>query len=338
MTPPILPPDLLRQCAHAVVSSPAGTIDRRSLEPLLASALIGPVACEEYLAALREASSAGGPTAVAASDLPIGPVLQDGLRVLSDEQLLRLAWSEAAIRELNRLVDESLGSGSAGTYWQEAELLPDEAIPEHYHAAARHAVEQVRLLERETRPANAPEPTGTAPAGKRYPRWLTVAVPLGVAASLLVAFFLGRQWPAGDGTREVRLASVTVRGEVTRGIEDVAIDVTNGSDRRAFLTFVGLVPGRKTPAYHYRQEGRYIEVPPHGTIALVNLPPAEFEGTTVLLVFSTPVPAGGVIREVMPAGVSPDSAEPDAERIKKSLADLNIDTDVKVVSIPIAKR
>jgi hypothetical protein len=339
VTPPILPPDLLKRCARALASSPTDqpAIDRRSLELLLASALIGPVACDEYVAAIREASPVGGPSGVVVSDLPLGPVLQDGLRVLSDEQLFRLARSEAAIRELNRLVDEALASGSAGAFWQEAEFLPDEAIPSDYHAAAAHAVEEVRRLERETRPSEPTLPAGGNRRDKRYPRWLTFAVPIGVAASLLLAFFLGRQWPASDGTREVRLASVTVRGEVTRGIEDVAIDVTNGSDRRVFLTFVGLVPGRKTPAYHYRQEGRYVEVPPRGTTAVANLPP-EFEGTTVLLVFSTPVPAGGVIREVTPAGVSPESADRDAERIKKALADLSIDSDVKVVTIPIAKR
>lgn len=342
MTGVILPPDRLNHCTRSLTSRPEGgggaaPVDRRALEPLLASALIGPVARDQYLAALGAAfGDRSTPTAVAVSEFPVETILRDGLRALSDEQLTRLGRSESAVRELNRLVDEALANGTAGRYWQEAELLPDESIPGEYHAAAEHAVGEVRRLERETRPDPTSRTDSVPSAEIQRRQWVRFVVPLALAASLLLAFYLGTFWSGKDGRQEIRLASVAVRGDVTRGIDDVAIDVANGTDRRAFLTVVGLAPGRKTPAYHYRSEGRYIEVPAGGTAAVKNLPP-EFEGSTVLLVVSTHGPAGGVVREVIPPAVAPGSAAADAEQLRKALADLGIDSDVRVVALP-AKR
>ncbi len=340
MTVMILPPDRLRHSTRSLAGRPDATdggpepVDRQAIEPLLASALIGPVACDEYLAALAAAFGGGAaPPGALVSEFPVEAVLRDGLGRLSDEQLARLGRSESAIRELNRLVDEALANGTAGRYWQEAELLPDESIPREYHAAAEHAVEEVRRLGRKTRPDESP-PTAPAPAAEKpLRRWTRFAVPIALAASLLPAFYLGTFWTPRDGRHEVRLASVAVRGDVTRGIEEVALDVANGTDRRVFLTVVGLAPGRKIPAYHYRSEGRYIEVPAGGTAAVKNLPP-EFEGSTVLLVVSTHGPAGGVVREVLPPAVTPGSAAADAEQLRTALADLDIDADVRVVALP----
>ncbi len=343
MSAPILPPDRLEACARSLTrgvdggSDAASPTDRRAVETLLASALIGPVACAEYLSALAAAS---GGRAVApgapVSEFPVEAILRDGLGGLSDEQLARLGRSESAVRDLNRLVDEALANGTAGRYWQEAELLPDESIPGEYHAAAEHAVGQVRRLERETRPAPTSLTDSVTSAEKPRRHWVRFAVPVALAASLLLAFFLGTRWTGPHARRDVRLASVAVRGDVTRGIDDITLDVTNGTDRRVFLTVVGLAPGRKVPAYHYRSEGRYIEVPAGGTAAVKNLPP-EFEGSTVLLVVSTHGPAGGVVREVMPPTATPGSAAADAEQLRKALADLDIDADVRVVALP-AKR
>lgn len=342
MTGAILPPDRLNHCARSLAGRPearggVAPVDRRALEPLLASALIGPVARDQYLVAL--AAAFGDQSilpAVTLAEFPVETILRDGLRTLSDEQLTRLGRSESAVRELNRLVDEALADGTAGRYWQEAELLPDESIPGEYHAAAEHAVGEVRRLERETRPGLTSLTDSVPSAEKPRRHWVRFAVHVALAASLLLAFYLGTFWPRNDGRHEVRLASVAVRGDVTRGIEEVALDVANGTDRRVFLTVVGLAPGRKIPAYHYRSEGRYIEVPAGGTAAVKNLPP-EFEGSTVLLVVSTHGPAGGVVREVMPPAVAPGSAAADAERLRKALADLGIDADVRVVALP-AKR
>ena len=55
-------------------------------------------------------------------------------------------------------------------------------------------------------------------------------------ASVLVAFFLGTQVRRGTEGREVLLAQAVIRGDITRGVEDVALDVTNGGTRQAFVT------------------------------------------------------------------------------------------------------
>lgn len=331
MTSAILPPDRLRLCTYALAGRTASghggvtPVNRRELEPLLASALIGPAACDEYLTALAAAFEGEAlRPAASLSDFPVETILRDGLGVLSDDQLVRLARSESTVRELNRLVDEALAGGTAGRYWADAELLPDESIPSEYHAAAEHAVEQVRRLDRETRPTSE----------LRSRRWVKVALPFALAASLLLAFYLGTRWPAERGGRDVRLASVAVRGDVTRGIEDVALDVTNGTDRRAFLTVVGLVPGRKAAGYYYRHRGKYLELPPGVTTEVKNLPPAELEGSTVLLLVTTDVPAGEVVRNVTPPTATPETAEQDAEQIRRALGELNIRADVRVVPLP----
>lgn len=343
MSAPILPPDRLEACTRLLTRGADGgrnlasLTDRRAVETLLASALIGPVACDEYLTALAAASGGRAvPPGAPVSEFPVEAILRDGLGGLSDEQLARLGRSESAVRDLNRLVDEALANGTAGRYWQEAELLADESIPGEYHAAAEHAVGEVRRLERETHPGPTSRTDSVPSAVKQRWQWVRLAVPLVLAASIFLAFYIGTFWPRNNGRHEVRLASVAVRGDVTRGIDDVALDVANGTDRRVFLTVVGLAPGRKTPAYHYRSEGQYVEVPAGGTAAVKNLPP-EFEGSTVLLVVSTHGPAGGVVREVMPPAATPGSAAADAEQLRKALADLDIDADVRVVALP-AKR
>lgn len=344
MTEAILPPDRLRDCTRALAgrddSGPgeATSVDRQAVEPLLASALIGPAACDEYLGALAAAfGSRVAPPGALVTEFPVEAILRDGLGGLSDEQLARLGRSESAVRDLNRRVDEALASGTAGSYWLEAELLPDESIPREYRAAAERAVEGVRRLDREARSDRSVVADPRLMSGARHRRLVKLAVPLALAASLLLAFFLGTTWPHRDGRQEVRLASVAIRGDVTRGIGDIALDVTNGSDRRVFVTVVGLVPGRKTPAYHYRQEGRYMAVPWGGTVMVKNLPP-EFEGSTVLLVVSTGVPAGGVVRDLLPPSVTPDTSERDAEQLRKTLNGLGLEAEVRVVPLPSKKR
>jgi hypothetical protein len=326
---------------------PAGR--REEVVRLLTRAVAHPALLDCYIAELRARRVRTGPETelkllnAPRTDIPWERIREHGFADLPDDVLADLATSPEALAALEET--QFRGQGQIGRWFFEAIFRENAGAAngtDRDEKANRYIRQAEESLETAAESADGARATGAdsgaAPSARVLPlkRWKSVRW-AAVAASLLLAFFLGTRWPAPERTREVRLASVTVRGEVVRGIEDVAIDVANGSDRRMFLTFVGLVPGRKTPAYHYRQESRYVEVTPHGTLAVANLPP-EFEGTTVLLVFSTPVPAGGVIREVIPAAASPDSAEQDAERIKKALADLGIDADVKVVSIPIAKR
>lgn len=327
MTGTVLPPDRLKRCAAALVAEnpgAAGPVDRAELEPLLASALIGPVAIREYLGAL--AAATGGratPSENPPREIPLPSVLRDGLAVLTDEQLFRLARSPESLTELNRAVGSALERGEAGAFWTDAEQLPDEIIPREYHLAAERAVSEFRRVEKKTRPVSE----------LPHKRWLTVALPVAVAASLMLAFFLGTRW-SGDGGRDVHLAAVSVRGDVTRGIEDIALEVGNGTNRRVFLTVVGVVPGRKTPGVFYRHQGKYLELPAGGTTTLRNLPPSDLGGSTVLLLVSTDVPAGEVVLNVVPAPLTPETAQAAAEQIREALRELGISSDVRVVTLP----
>lgn len=272
-------------------------------------------------------------------DIPEQEIARSGFAGLTDEQLVDYAISPSAVNAVaDRLYDD--------------DLLPElgdwliQAGKRELLVESRDIVQSTNLLTPNAGPRSRHDGPGSEGANvgpvtvphrpSRSARWRKLAVPLALVASLLLAVYLGTFWPRDSGRHEVRLASVAVRGDVTRGIDDVALDVANGTDRRIFLTVVGLAPGRKSPAYHYRSEGRYIEAPAGGTAAVKNLPP-EFEGSTVLLVVSTHGPAGGVVREVMPPAVTPESAASDAEQLRKALADLDIDADVRVVALPATR-
>lgn len=331
MTDTILPPDQLKRCAAALVAEgtgAAGPVVRAELEPLLASALVGPVALREYLAAL--AAAGGGlatPPENSHPEFSLSAVLRDGLPVLTDEQLLRLARSPESLAELNRAVEGALEQGDAGAYWSDAELLPDDRIPAEYHLAAERAVAEYHRVEKKTRPVSELPPK----------RWFTVALPIAVAASLMLAFFLGTRW-SGERERDVHLASFTVRGDVTRGIEDVALDVGSGTNRRLFLTVVGIVPGRKAPGVFYRHQGKYLELPAGGTTTLKNFPPTDLGGSTVLLLVATDVPAGDAVLHVMPGTLTPETAHLGAEHIRASLRELGIASVVRIIPLPSATK
>ncbi len=323
MTYTILEPNRLKRCVAALVSDGAASIDRLELEGLVATALVAPVAFEEYLGALGGAEAAVRVPEASLGEFPTAAILSDGLGVLSDEQLSRLARSPGALTALHRLVDDALGREAAGVYWLDAELLPDEVIPKELHDAADRGVAAFQRHNRKTRPRTELKPK----------RWLTVALPIGVAASLMFAFFLGTRW-SGERERDVHLASFSVRGDVTRGIEDIALDVGSGTNRRVFLTVVGIVPGRKAPGVFYRHQGKYLELPAGGTTTLKNFPPSDLGGSTVLLLVATDVPAGDVVLNVLPATLTPETAHLGAEHIRASLHELGITSVVRIIPLP----
>lgn len=336
--------DVLRSTGRAAL--PPGR--RAEVIDLLTRIVADPDQLVAHTAELNDRRTRSGPDvelrllSAPRTDIPWERIRVAGFGDLPDDVLADLATSPEALASLEET--QFRGQGEIGMWFFEAVFRenaqrPDAAArAEHSKQLARQALGRLVGSEPGTVTRRTANEWVDAPrANRALPnRVFKFAIPLAVAASLLLAFYLGTFWPRNNGRHEVRLASVAVRGDVTRGIDDVALDVTNGTDRRVFLTVVGLAPGRKSPAYHYRSEGRYIEVPAGGTAEVKNLPP-EFEGSTVLLVVSTHGPAGGVVREVMPPAVTPGSAAADAERLGKTLADLGIDADVRVVALP-AKR
>ncbi len=136
---------------------PAGRRDE--LVKVLLSAAIGSATVGEYSAMLAAAFGTDPVPPEAPDDLPRDAILQDGPGVLSDDQLARLALSPPAFLDLSRRVEDALASGTAGECWVRAELLPDEAIPPEYHAAAERAVAEALRVERLTRPGTEPSST-----------------------------------------------------------------------------------------------------------------------------------------------------------------------------------
>lgn len=296
----------------------------------------------EYLAILEEEAHrpATPPHTVPTPPaVPFDGVLRDGVGVLDDVTLASVATDPATLRSLESVVERAELAGNLGEAWGAVyDALASDLPPEYVHGTrSQRLMDEIIATERGP-DAEDGEPNRSTP---RRPGWRAGwrAAGLGVlAASLLLAFYLGTFWSGKDGRQEIRLASVAVRGDVTRGIEDVALDVTNGTDRRAFLTVVGLIPGRPKPGYFYRSEEKYLELLPGGTTEVKNLPPVELEGSTVLLLVTTDVPAGEAVRNVTPPAATPETAGHTADHIRRALGDLNIRADVRVIPLPPPKR
>ncbi len=105
---------------------------------------------DEYAGLLAGAFGAGLVPPAAPDDLPLEAVLREGPGVLSDDQLARLALDPAAVRRLSDWVTAASADEWLGQCWTDA--IGDIIIPPEYHEAADRAIEEVRRLERETRP------------------------------------------------------------------------------------------------------------------------------------------------------------------------------------------
>jgi hypothetical protein len=342
---PLLPPTLrptLTAAAAALRSEAAAVLARPDLEDVLGRALLGPAAHEEYLEALAEIQPPLSPPA--RTPVPVESVVSDGLGGLSDEQLVGLAFDAAAFRTLGERVCNALGSGQAGEYWTElmfraAETFqPDPALA----GAARQAFDEFEEIRRQVRGKSAtkPEPASAAGRGnlrRRKVRWIGFAT--SIAAALVVGVGLGLLVPSKP--KQFEFAGLEARGDVTRGIEDVELVVTNNGNERAFVAVVGLFPGGRRPDIFSRAGTTFVGVAASETTVVRNLP-LEFEGATVVLVVLTNVPAGEAIRVNLPASpsplLSPDRAADLGEHLRRALEALNIRSQVRVIPLPSSKK
>lgn len=176
-------------------------------------------------------------------------------------------------------------------------------------------------------------PAVSALRQRRLLRYAAYAGGAALAASVLIAVgvLVGVQ---GNRGREVAFASrVTAREDAARGAGVAEVVVENRADTRAFVTVVGIAPGRR-PVVFSREEGRFIDVGPGGTRVVKNLP-ASFDGATVALVVLTATPAGEAVQNAMPEGAAPGTADEAAGRLKAALSDLGFrGVAVEVARLP----
>lgn len=255
MTTMIIPPNELRMALAAALTAlqkgksvTLSVADRQQLQKVIASACHGPVALEQFSVQLAEAKGAAGAhgSRLGLNDLPAAALLKDGLDVLSDEQLARLATSVETIRELNTEVGRALQTGELGEFWWEAYAVPESAIPPGYldNQAMQRALDAI-----------GPEPTNlassTTPAAPAAPKprgWRAVAGPIGaLAACLLVGVFIG--WYIhgnGQDRREVLVASAKVEPSLIRGPNDEKLQQLRvAGPFEGFVVVLALAPDRK---------------------------------------------------------------------------------------------
>lgn len=309
---------------------------RDLLRATLTSVLLGPVALAEYLDALPGPGTGPGPErpAIAVEELPTQRLLAEGLSALSDAQLVRVAVSPDAVRGLNAAVETALLDGTAGPAWWSAVDLPDDILPPDYlppERARRLAADAAAATRQAAPPADPPAvvPRSVAdakPAGGFRLRWASLAA---LAASVLgFGVLLGTQFRGAQrevasltpdelsrdlppGTRdsllrrwggkprgEVLLGEARTRPDIVRGPESFLIEVQNTDDRRAYVTIVGLVAGKR-PAFQTKApdggRDQWIAVEPGATRPLI--PSQNIERAETFLIVLTPTPAGEVVRE-----------------------------------------
>ena len=81
--------------------------------------------------------------------MPVEALLRDGLGVLTDDQLARVAISPLAVRALNGLVWQAMAAGTVGELWDEACDSISEVLPPTYLGsdAHRRIVNRIKDLE-----------------------------------------------------------------------------------------------------------------------------------------------------------------------------------------------
>jgi hypothetical protein len=134
---PILLIDVVAVMVDGFVASgypvvPDGRID--DIRKVVATALVGPVALQEYLVVLHarfDENLCEEPEGTAV-ELLTDELRTTGLGALTSIQLVRLAITPGAMRATNEFISESLRHGTAGKYWEDVELLPDDVFPPDY--------------------------------------------------------------------------------------------------------------------------------------------------------------------------------------------------------------
>ena len=148
-------PGLVESVMAEFVASGRATIPagrRDEVVRMLQSVVCGRIAVDEYSELLGAALPADAVPPEAPTEFSVETIFRDGLGVLTDDQLARLALNIVTLDELcDRIVAEEVAmSDRLGPWWQVA--YEDIVIPPEYDAAAERAIAEFHRVERATRP------------------------------------------------------------------------------------------------------------------------------------------------------------------------------------------
>jgi hypothetical protein len=297
MTIVIIPPDQLRRAFEIIASAvqrheALQSGQRAEIEQILASACYGVAAMGEYLGQL--ANSHVRPDNLRLAELSVESILQAGLGGLTDQQLVRLATTPDAIRELNTRVDEALRAEKLGQYWWKVRELPDEQLPNNYlgEDALHRVMAEIGITE--DNPEADTRSTPSAAVSVKQRMWATYAGPvLALAACLLIGVTIGWFLRGGpQDRRETLIATAKVEPSMIRGPNDEKLQqVRVAGPFDGFVVIVALAPDRKQQVLPKFGQG---DVPVSKGEQSEGVPvPAD---TTRALFFVTETPAGEPIR------------------------------------------
>jgi hypothetical protein len=345
MAPPLLPANKLQTLnafALAVgAGPPLGAHGRRVIEALLSTALLGPASQDEYVAALAEVSERPAVPAGEVS-VPVDAILDAGLGPLSDDQLIKLAFDEVVFRSVGEDLCEAFCRGKTGPFWDdahaavEATMVGDTGFEEVVLRMKKEIEEADRVMRAGQQEADRVTPTASPRNHRRWAR--PVALVASLAAAVVVGVFLGSF--TSPRPKQFAFATLTASGDITRGVDDVRLHVTNAGTARAFVTVVGLSPEASPGVVFNRTGDVFLEIAPGEVATIKNLPP-EFERTRTVIVVLTGVPAGEAVRVSLPRPASPllhpERASDLAEEVRRALAELGIEAQVRTIGLPSGK-
>lgn len=326
MSTRILPTERLHQTVATLArrgGAPLEPSERNELEPLLAKALIGPIALEEYLTALTEVlrEPTGSSSADELEPWSVDGLIRAGLPALSSNEITLLARSPETIRTLHQQVCRAMEEGSAGEYWFDALDMPEGSIPDDYlpHssiARVTHLLDEIEGVDHALRAAQDAAKNVLSP--RTWPRSRIALTAVAMAASILIGVGLGWMLRAPD--EELHASIQPTQWRTVRGDRVPVIEVRNDGSRPLFVTVVGLAPDSPPRVFH-RDANQYIAVSPGSTRTVENFD-EQLKGARAYLVVVTETPSGDVVREFLPQDAGPETANRLREELTKTLQGL----------------
>ncbi len=249
-------------------------------------------------------------------------IARDGFAGLSDDQLADLAISPEAVEALNEFLTDP--EVAPGKWFYDA--VTREEIQRPSDAEPINRLAPYLFVSQQAKPSKS-LPASVRPEGRhaRYRLSLWVGSALALAASVLVAFFLGTRMRVDNGP-EVLLAQAEVRFIGPRGGAERVPHAEVESSSRGFLTVVALLPGAPSrPVVIPSPFETDIPVTP-GRKSDSGPFPLQARAAKMVLVVVTETPASGTIEKYLEetkAMFAADQAEQVEVVIRRALREKN---------------